>query len=208
MRQCLVVALVDHAGPLAVVIAARFQHSLANVLPPTASSRCSQRDATVGVAPLRMRAGKDQLARAAGHLEIMRQLTDPPLRRLQADLGLHRPRQEGIVGGLARPGAFVQAAENSEIDALQARFQRAEDEHAGMAHGPRLDRLARRQRRHDVDPLRPVRVSWPSVSMTSRSRRRQRIAGFTGPERGKAAVLVDGDGLQARPVSFRPFGER
>ena len=45
----------------------------------------------------------------------------------QPELRAHRPRQPRIGGRLARPRAFVEAAQHDEIEIQQPRFQRSQD---------------------------------------------------------------------------------
>ncbi len=135
----------------------------------------------------------------------MGQLADASLRRLQADLRLHHPRHEWIVGRLSGPRALVQAAEDEGVDALQAGFQRAEDEQPGMAERPGLDGLAGGKRHHDVDPLRAVGFHLAIGRHHFAQHGRQRIARFGRPERRKVALLVGNHRFQSSPGAFGPF---
>src|SRR5690606_36609573 len=129
-------------------------------------------------------------SRAGGHLQVVAELADPSFRRSEADTHLHDAGEEGVVLRLSRPGAFVEPADHHGVDALQARFERAEDEDARMAHGARLDAFAGRQSLDDVAPLRPVGLDLPVRLDHALEEVRQAVAGLAGPEGSKVAVLV------------------
>ena len=95
--------------------------------------RCTKRDATVG-APASLAARVRMTSRRAEHLrEVVRRQADAPLRQIEAEIAPHRAAEPGIAARLRRPGAFDEPAEHDAVDALQARFQRAEDAHAHVA---------------------------------------------------------------------------
>jgi hypothetical protein len=70
----------------------------------------------------------------------MRREADAPLRRLEADLAPHHARQPGIGARIARPDAFVEPAEDEEIDRLQARLERPPDVDARLGADRPRDR--------------------------------------------------------------------
>ena len=69
--------------------------------------------------------------------EILRGLTDAPLRRRQAEIDAHLPVEEGVAVRRRRPHGLVEAGEHDAVEVQQPRLQEAEQRHAGMASGPR-----------------------------------------------------------------------
>ena len=78
-------------------------------------------------------ARQDDLGRAERLREVVRREADAPLRQIEAEFEPHRPAEPRIAAGLGRPGAFVQPAQHDAIDALQPRFQQAEDSYTRTA---------------------------------------------------------------------------
>ncbi len=72
-------------------------------------------------------AGDEDAGAGHRHGEIVGGKADAAFGRRQADLGAHGARQPGVGAGLGRPDAFVEAAEDDEIDRLQAGFERPPD---------------------------------------------------------------------------------
>ena len=96
-------------------------------------SRCTQREATVGAPSDFVRARQD--ARADAAASVAKSCADSPMARSgcsRPSALAHRPREPWIGRGRPRPCAFVQAAEDDEIETLQPRFQRPEDRKARM----------------------------------------------------------------------------
>ena len=73
---------------------------------------------------------KDDLGCAQSLREIVRRQADTQLGQIEAEIEPHRPAQPWIAASVRRPAAFVEAPENDAVDALQARFQQAENPHA------------------------------------------------------------------------------
>ncbi len=92
--------------------------------------RCTKREVTVGAPAILAARAEDHFRGAERLREVVRGKADAALGRIEAEVAAHRPAQPGIAARLGRPGALVEAAEHDAIDALQARFQRAEDAHA------------------------------------------------------------------------------
>ena len=107
-----------------------------------ASSRCSQRDGTVGTPSTLQRAGEIDLAGAERLGEIVGGKADAALRRAEPERLAHRPAEPRARLLRPRPHAFVEAAQDHQIGLLQPRFERAPDEQARMERRARPHHLA------------------------------------------------------------------
>ena len=142
-----------------------------------------------------------------GHLEIVRGKADAPLGRVEPDLGLHRAGQEGVVGGLRRPCALVEAPEHHQVDALQPRFQRAPDMNARMAAMAGPDGEGAGQRAHRLGPLRERKGDPHIARQKPRQQAFERPAALAGIERVVPAPVVAADGFERGNGGANGLGE-
>ena len=76
---------------------------------------------------------ENDLGRAQPLREIVRREADAKLREIEAEIEPHGPAQPRIAAGIGWPGAFIEAAEDDAVDALQPCFQQAENAYARIA---------------------------------------------------------------------------
>ena len=139
----------------------------------------------------------------------MRGQTGAPLRRIQPELLAHRARQPGIGRGFRRPGSFVEAGKNDEVEIEQPRLQWSENGKARMQieAGPHRARLSEFGKRIGIVAGRSKRDAV-AVADQFGDKVRRRFACGPAPERSCAGVGVrSGERLGRRAMCAGEIAE-
>ena len=144
-------------------------------------------------------AGQHHFGRAAALREIMGREADAPLMRRQAELGAHGLAHPRIGIGLGRPAAFVEAAQDHHIGALQAGFERPPNEEPRMATIARPNHAAFEEG-----------IEQSGIFAAVEAGRMRRMFGKLGHELGRRLAVLAGPkplGAELSVARGEPFGE-